>query len=123
MSQLFSSGQLGPLALDNRIVVSPMCQYSAEDGSATAWHMMNLGTLAQSGAGLVFIEATAVTREGRITHGCLGLYSDENEAALAEVVTAAKKYGSAKIGLQIGHAGRKASSRRPWEGKTLAEPL
>lgn len=123
MSQLFSSYQLGPLQLDNRIVVSPMCQYSAEDGSATAWHMMHLGTLAQSGAGLVMIEATAVTRDGRITHGCLGLYSDENEAALVPVLAACRRYGHAKIGLQIGHAGRKASSRRPWEGVTMSEPL
>lgn len=113
---LFSSARLRELTLDNRIVVSPMCQYSAEDGSATDWHMMHLGALSNSGAGLLIIEATGVEREGRITHGCLGLYSDENEQALKRVVEACRKYGSAKIGIQLGHAGRKASTHRPWEG-------
>jgi 2,4-dienoyl-CoA reductase-like NADH-dependent reductase (Old Yellow Enzyme family) len=77
-SQLFSSFQLGALALANRIVVSPMCQYSAEAGCATAWHRVHLGQMAQSGAGLLLIEATAVEAAGRITPGCLGLYSDAN---------------------------------------------
>lgn len=122
-SQLFSPYRLRGLELANRLVVSPMCQYTADDGSATDWHMMHLGTLANSGAGLLFVEATAVERRGRITHGCLGIYSDANELALARVVKACRTYGSAKLGIQIGHAGRKASAKRPWEGKTLQEPL
>ncbi len=120
--RLFSPIELGNLRLDNRLVVAPMCQYSAEDGSATPWHAMHLGMLANSGAGLLIVEATAVQREGRITHGCLGLYSDENEAALRPVLDACRKYGSARLGIQLGHAGRKASSKRPWEGKTMQDP-
>jgi 2,4-dienoyl-CoA reductase-like NADH-dependent reductase (Old Yellow Enzyme family) len=122
-SQLFSPIRLGPLELTNRLVVAPMCQYSADDGSANAWHMMHLGTLANSGAGLLILEATAVERIGRITHGCLGLYSDANEAALRPIVEACRKFGHAKLGIQLGHAGRKASSRRPWEGKSLQDPI
>jgi NADPH2 dehydrogenase len=121
-SHLFSPFRLRDLTLDNRIVVSPMCQYSAEDGSATDWHVMHLGSLSNSGASLLIIEATAVERDGRITHGCLGLYSDENERALARVVEACRRYGSAKIGIQLAHAGRKASAKRPWEGTSLNEP-
>jgi 2,4-dienoyl-CoA reductase-like NADH-dependent reductase (Old Yellow Enzyme family) len=120
---LFSPIQLGGLTLANRLVVAPMCQYSAEDGSATPWHLMHLGSLANSGAGLLILEATAVERRGRITHGCLGLYTDENERALAPVLDACRRYGSAKLGIQLGHAGRKASSKRPWEGKTMQDPL
>ena len=120
--RLFSPIALGGLALSNRLVVAPMCQYSADDGSATPWHLLHLGTLANSGAGLLILEATAVQREGRITHGCLGLYSDANEAALRPVLEACRKYGSAKLGIQLGHAGRKASSKRPWEGKTMQDP-
>lgn len=121
-SRLFSPIRLGDLELANRIAVSPMCQYSADDGSATAWHLMHLGSLANSGAGLLIVEATAVQRAGRITHGCLGLYSDANEAALRPVIEACRTYGSAKLGIQLGHAGRKASSKRPWEGKTMQDP-
>jgi 2,4-dienoyl-CoA reductase-like NADH-dependent reductase (Old Yellow Enzyme family) len=115
-SALFSPIKLAGLELPNRIVVAPMCQYSADDGSATDWHLTHLGMLANSGAGLVIIEATHVTRPGRITHGCLGLYSEANEAALARVITHAKRIGTAKFGVQLAHAGRKASSQRPWEG-------
>lgn len=122
-SALFSPARLRGLALDNRIVVSPMCQYSAEDGSATDWHMMHLGALSNSGAGLLLIEATGVERAGRITHGCLGLYSDENEQALKKVVDACRRFGAAKIGIQLGHAGRKASCKRPWESKAHSDPL
>ena len=103
-SALFSPARLNGLDLPNRIVVSPMCQYSAEDGSASDWHMMHLGMLSNSGAGLLIIEATGVEPAGRITPGCLGLYSDENEQALKRVVDACRKYGSAKIGIQLGHA-------------------
>ncbi len=120
--RLFSPIRLGALELANRLVVAPMCQYSADDGSATPWHLMHLGMLANSGADLLILEATAVQREGRITHGCLGLYSDANEAALRPVVDACRKFGTAKLGIQLAHAGRKASSKRPWEGKTMQDP-
>ncbi len=115
-SPLFSPIRLGNLELANRIVVAPMCQYSANDGVASDWHLTHLGMLANSGAALVVLEATGVERSGRITHGCLGLYSDTCEAALARVVAHCKRIGSAKLGIQLGHAGRKASSQRPWEG-------
>jgi 2,4-dienoyl-CoA reductase-like NADH-dependent reductase (Old Yellow Enzyme family) len=115
-SALFSSFTLAGLALDNRIVVSPMCQYSADDGSATDWHVTHLGMLANAGAGLLVVEATHVEKIGRITHGCLGLYSDANEAALKRVIDHCRKIGTAKFAVQLAHAGRKASSQRPWEG-------
>jgi 2,4-dienoyl-CoA reductase-like NADH-dependent reductase (Old Yellow Enzyme family) len=115
-SALFSSLSLAGVTLDNRIVVSPMCQYSADDGSATDWHVTHLGMLANAGAGLLVVEATHVEKIGRITHGCLGLYSDANEAALKHVIDHCRKIGVAKLGVQLAHAGRKASSQRPWEG-------
>lgn len=115
-SQLFTAFPLAALSLANRIVISPMCQYSAENGSATDWHMLHLGHLALSGAGLLMIEATAVEAAGRITFGDLGLYSDDNAAALDRVVRACRRYGKAAIGIQLAHAGRKASARVPWEG-------
>ncbi len=117
-SRLFSPLRLGPLDLPNRIAVAPMCQYSAEDGAATDWHLQHLTTLGMSGAALVVIEATAVERRGRITHGCLGLYSDACEDALARVLLAARRYAvpGTVFGVQLAHAGRKASSQRPWEG-------
>ena len=115
-SALFSPYKLAGLELANRIVVSPMCQYSADDGCANDWHLMHLGMLANSGAALVIVEATHVERHGRITHGCLGLYSDDNEAALARVIASARRAGTAKFGIQIAHAGRKASAQKPWEG-------
>jgi 2,4-dienoyl-CoA reductase-like NADH-dependent reductase (Old Yellow Enzyme family) len=115
-SALFSPIKLADLELENRIVVSPMCQYSADDGSATDWHLGHLAMLANSGADLVVVEATHVERRGRITHGCLGLYSNDNEAALARVVAHCRRVGTAKLGIQLAHAGRKASSYRPWEG-------
>ncbi|MBW3097471.1 NADH:flavin oxidoreductase/NADH oxidase [Pseudohoeflea sp. DP4N28-3] len=115
-TSLFSPLRLKKLELENRIVVSPMCQYSAEDGSATDWHLQHLGTLSASGAGLLVVEATAVSAEGRISHGDLGLYSDANEQALGRVVAHCRAHGDARLGIQIGHAGRKASAQRPWEG-------
>jgi NADPH2 dehydrogenase len=121
-SQLFSPMRLRSLELANRIVVSPMCQYSAEDGRMNDWHLMHLGTLASSGAGLLFVEATAVEPTGRITHGCVGLYSDESERAMATVIEACRRRGSAKLAIQLGHAGRKASARLPWEGTAMNEP-
>ncbi|BEV45859.1 NADH:flavin oxidoreductase/NADH oxidase [Afipia carboxidovorans] len=116
MSELFTPWQLGPLALSNRIVVAPMCQYSAEDGSATDWHMIHLGQLALSGAGLLVLEASAVNPQGRISPRDLGLYSDANEAALARVLRAIRTYSPIKVAIQLAHAGRKASTNVPWEG-------
>jgi 2,4-dienoyl-CoA reductase-like NADH-dependent reductase (Old Yellow Enzyme family) len=125
---LFQPLTLGPLTLPNRIVIAPMCQYSAVDGSATDWHLIHLGHLALSGAGLLILEATAVEAQGRITTGCLGLYSDDNEAALARVLDAVRTHAappSMPIAIQLAHAGRKASSRVPWQGGAqvpLGEP-
>jgi len=115
-NHLFSPIKLAGVELDNRIVVAPMCQYSADDGCMNDWHMTHLGMLANSGASLVIVEATGVERHGRITHGCTGLYSDANEAAMKRVIDHARRIGTAKFGVQIGHAGRKASAQRPWEG-------
>lgn len=115
-SALFSPIRLAALELPNRIVVSPMCQYSADDGAANDWHLGHLGMLANSGAGLVVVEASHVERHGRITHGCLGLYSDDCEAELARAVAHCRRIGTAKLGIQLAHAGRKASSQRPWQG-------
>ena len=117
-SALFSPITIGDLHLPNRIAVAPMCQYSADDGSATDWHLQHWMNLAMSGAGLVTIEATGVERRGRITHGCLGIYTDDNEAAAARTLAAARRVASpgTKFGIQLAHAGRKASTQRPWEG-------
>ncbi len=119
MPRLFEPITLRGLTLPNRIMVSPMCQYSAVDGSATDWHLAHLGSLALSGAGLLCLEATAVTAEGRITPGDLGLYSDDNEHALARVVGTIRAAASIKLAIQLGHAGRKASSHAPWDGGKL----
>src|SRR5260221_10998505 len=116
MSKLFSPISLGGVTLPNRIVISPMCQYSADDGSMTDWHLAHLGTMACSAAGLFVVEKTNVTREGRITHGCTGLYSDHNEAAMARAVQIYRGITKHPIGIQIGHAGRKASAHVPWRG-------
>lgn len=115
MSVLFSPFTLRGLVLPNRIVVSPMCMYSAVDGDAQPWHHAHLSSLALSGAGLLCVEATAVTAEGRITPGDLGLYSDANEAALAQVLALVRAVSPAKLAIQLAHAGRKASSRAPWQ--------
>lgn len=118
MSALFTAVALGPRSAPNRIAVSPMCQYSAVHGMPTDWHVQNLMTLAMSGAGLVVMEATAVEDRGRITHGCLGIWTDAHGAAIAKVLSAAR--GAAPkgtlLGIQLAHAGRKASAQRPWEG-------
>jgi 2,4-dienoyl-CoA reductase-like NADH-dependent reductase (Old Yellow Enzyme family) len=113
---LFSPITLGSLALPNRIIASPMCQYSCVDGVPQAWHSMHIGNLAASGVGLVLLEATGVTPEGRITPHCLGLYNDENERALGKVLEGVRSYTSTPIGIQLGHAGRKASCAAPWQG-------
>ena len=113
MTQLFSPFSLGHLRLKNRIVIAPMCQYSAENGDATDWHLIHLGHLALSGAGLLIIEATAVEPEGRISPADLGLWSDANETALKKVLTAIRKYSPIPIAIQLAHAGRKASTHVP----------
>ena len=122
MSPLFSPWTLGDVRLPNRIVVAPMCQYSAVDGSATDWHMIHLGHLALSGAGMMILEATATSPQGRITPGCLGLYSDANEAALARVLTAVRAHSPIALGIQLAHAGRKGSSQEPWNGGAQIRP-
>jgi 2,4-dienoyl-CoA reductase-like NADH-dependent reductase (Old Yellow Enzyme family) len=115
-ASLFEPLRLGGITLGNRIAVSPMCQYSAQNGAANDWHLQHLGSLSLSGAGLVIVEQTAVEPVGRITHGCLGLYSDADEAALARVVGFCRRAGSAALGIQLAHAGRKSSAKLPWEG-------
>ncbi|MBL8673630.1 MAG: oxidoreductase, partial [Rhodospirillales bacterium] len=117
-SVLFSPLDLGGgVTLPNRIVVSPMCQYSAVDGSAIDWHLAHYAQLAASGAGLLCVEATHVSAEGRITAGCLGLYDDANERALKRVVDWCRGWmPTTRLGIQIAHAGRKASAQRPWRG-------
>ena len=116
MSRLFEPFRIGELALVNRIVIAPMCQYSASEGSAGDWHLIHLGHLALSGAAMLIVEATAVSAEGRITAGDLGLYCDANEAALARVLAAVRAQSPIRLGMQLAHAGRKASSRAPWDG-------
>lgn len=116
MSQLFQPLRLGSLELANRIIIAPMCQYSAVNGVATEWHTMHLGHLALSGAGLLITEATAVSPEGRISPSDLGLYSDETEMALGQVLATIKKHSPIPVAVQLAHAGRKASTRVPWEG-------
>jgi len=116
-STLFSKFKMRDLELSNRIVVSPMGQYSAVDGCATDWHMMHLGHLAVSGAGLLFTEATAVSLPGRLSKTDLGLWSDANEEALARVVAFCRKHGGAKLGSQLYHGGRKSSISTAWEGQ------
>ncbi len=116
MSTLFSSIALRGVKLTNRIMVAPMCQYVADNGAATDWHMMHLPNLALSGAGLLCIEATAVEDIGRITPGCLGLWDDRTEAALRPVIASIRKHSKTAIAIQLAHAGRKASSHTPWDG-------
>ena len=119
---LFSPIQLGPISLSNRIMISPMCQYSAIDGDMTDWHRAHLGSLALSGAGMLCVEATAISVEGRITPGCVGLYKPSNVDAMKSVIDAIRAISPIKLAIQLGHAGRKGSSRRPWEGGALMTP-
>ncbi len=121
MSQLFSPVQIGALQLANRIVVAPMCQYSADQGRASDWHLMHLGQLAISGAGLLIVEATAVCPEGRITPHDLGLYDESTQLALARVLASVRAYADIPICVQLAHAGRKASSYAPWDGGGLID--
>jgi 2,4-dienoyl-CoA reductase-like NADH-dependent reductase (Old Yellow Enzyme family) len=115
-ARLFTPFRVGDLELRNRIVIAPMCQYSAREGCATDWHLIHLGHLALSGAALLTIEATAVVPEGRISPFDLGLWSDETEAALARTLESVRRWSDMPIAIQLAHAGRKASTRVPWEG-------
>jgi len=117
-AHLFSPLTIRGLTLRNRIAVSPMCQYSSEDGFATDWHLVHLGSRAVGGAGLVIAEATAVEDRGRISPGDLGIWKDDHIAPLARIARFLKEQGAA-AGIQLAHAGRKASTRIPWEGGTL----
>lgn len=123
-AQLFTPVTLGTMEFPNRIAVAPMCQYSADDGSATDWHLYHWSNLALSGAGMITVEMTDVERRGRISHGCMGLYSDHNEAAARRVLGAARPLAApgTKFGVQLAHAGRKASNQRPWEGGGPLQP-
>lgn len=116
MSTLFSPIHLGRLALRNRIIIPPMCTYSADAGCATNWHLQHYGNLAQSGAGLLILEATAVEARGRISTYDLGLWNDAQAQALQPVLRTIRDYSPMPVCIQLAHAGRKASSLRPWEG-------
>ncbi len=128
MPLLFSPHTLtspaGGLTLPNRLVVAPMCQYASTDGLANDWHLTHWASLLNSGAGLVMLEATAVEADGRISPGCLGLWSDDTEAALAHALHRARAQAPAnvRVAIQLSHAGRKASSAKPWEGGALLGP-
>ncbi|TFH44515.1 MAG: NADH:flavin oxidoreductase/NADH oxidase [Lysobacterales bacterium] len=121
-SALFTPLDLRGLHMDNRIVVSPMCQYSAENGSAGDWHLMHLGQFSVSGAGLLMVEMTNVEAGGRISPYCLGLYDDDNERALARVLAFCRRHSNIRIGVQLAHAGRKASTLPPWQGRRPLAP-
>jgi 2,4-dienoyl-CoA reductase-like NADH-dependent reductase (Old Yellow Enzyme family) len=119
MSALFTPIQLRGLTLPNRIMVAPMCQYSADNGEANDWHFTHINSLALSGASMFCIEATGIEAIGRITHGCLGLWNDATEAALRPILASVRRRSRCAIAIQLAHAGRKASSARPWEGGQL----
>jgi NADPH2 dehydrogenase len=116
MSALFSPIKLRGVALANRIMVAPMCQYSAAEGEANDWHFTHINMLALSGASIFCIEATAVEAIGRITPGCLGLWNDATEAALRPILASVRKHSKTAVIMQLAHAGRKASSHVPWDG-------
>jgi NADPH2 dehydrogenase len=116
MSALFSPIKLRELKLQNRIMVAPMCQYSAQDGEANDWHFTHINNLALSGAAMFCIEATHVEATGRITPGCLGLYNDATEAALKPILASVRRHSRTAVAMQLAHAGRKGSSHVPWDG-------
>jgi 2,4-dienoyl-CoA reductase-like NADH-dependent reductase (Old Yellow Enzyme family) len=122
MSVLFTPFRIGALELANRIVVAPMCQYSAVDGCMTDWHVIHLGHLALSGAALLTIEATAVLPEGRITYADVGLWNDATEAAIARTLESVRRWAEIPIAIQLAHAGRKASTEVPWKGGVQIPP-
>src|SRR5258706_334557 len=121
-SALFAPITLRSLTLKNRIVVSPMCQYNSDYGTANDWHLMHLGQFSLGAGALVMTESTHVSAEGRISLKCAGMYSDENEAAMKRVIDFCKKYGVAAQGLQLGHAGRKGSTLPPAQGGKPLKP-
>jgi 2,4-dienoyl-CoA reductase-like NADH-dependent reductase (Old Yellow Enzyme family) len=121
-SRLFSPLSLRSLSLPNRVVIAPMCQYSAVDGRVQPWHLAHLGQYVVSGAGLLIVEATAVEASGRITAGCVGLYDEATENALGELMQTLRRVAPMRMAIQLAHAGRKASSARPWEGGSLVRP-
>src|ERR1700743_473400 len=120
-THLFSPFTQRSITLPNRIAVSPMCQYSSEDGFASDWHLVHLGSRAVGGAGLIIMEATAVTADGRITYGDHGIYKDEHIAMLSRITAFIKSQGAVP-GIQIAHAGRKASCELPWDGGKAIAP-
>jgi 2,4-dienoyl-CoA reductase-like NADH-dependent reductase (Old Yellow Enzyme family) len=122
-STLFKPIRIRDLELSNRIVIAPMCQYSAQDGCMNDWHLIHLGQLAMSGAALLIIEATAVVAEGRITHADLGLYNDETELAMGRVLASVRRWSKMPVGIQLSHAGRKASTEIPWKGGEQLSPV
>ena len=122
MAALFSPIRVRGLDLANRIVIAPMCQYSADDGCMTDWHLIHLGHLALSGAALLTIEATSVLPEGRITYADVGLWDDATEAAMARTLDAVRRWSDMPIGIQLSHAGRKASTEVPWRGGAQFPP-
>ena len=113
---MFTRLRVRDAVLENRVVVSPMCMYSATDGTVNDWHLVHLGSRAIGGAGLVITEMTNVSADGRITPGCAGMYSNEHTKAWRRITDFCHRYSRAKVGLQLGHAGRKGSTYRPWEG-------
>ncbi|MFP5431792.1 MAG: NADH:flavin oxidoreductase/NADH oxidase [Alphaproteobacteria bacterium] len=120
--KLFEPITVGGLTLDNRIVIAPMCQYSAVDGQMNDWHQIHLGQLALSGAGLLTIEASAVLPEGRISHADVGLWDDVTQAAMQQVLDSVRRHSDMPIAIQLGHAGRKASTHVPWQGGKQIAP-
>ncbi|WP_037473780.1 NADH:flavin oxidoreductase/NADH oxidase [Sphingobium sp. ba1] len=120
--KLFEPITVGGLTLDNRIVIAPMCQYSAVDGQMNDWHQIHLGQLALSGAGLLTIEASAVLPEGRISHADVGLWDDATQAAMQQVLDSVRRHSDMPIAIQLGHAGRKASTHVPWQGGKQIAP-
>src|ERR1700739_3306855 len=121
MAQLFDPLWIRGITLQNRIVVSPMCQYSSQDGFASDWHLVHLGSRAIGGAALVFTEATAVTAEGRISPHDLGIWQDAHVEPLGRVARFISEHGGVP-GMQLAHAGRKASTTRPWQGGAPIPP-
>ena len=122
MTALFTPFRVGTLELTNRIVIAPMCQYSAVDGCMTDWHVIHLGHLALSGAGLLTIEATAILPEARITYADVGLWNDATEAAIGRTLESIRRWSDIPIAIQLAHAGRKASTEVPWKGGVQIPP-
>ena len=119
---LFDPIALGSLSLRNRIMIAPMCQYTAENGRMSDWHTIHLGNLALSGAGILVVEASAVLPEGRISYGDVGLWDDATEEAMVRVLDAVRRYSDMPIAIQLAHAGRKASCAKPWDGGLQLPP-